>query len=56
LPILLAGKGAGKIRSGRHIRYKNGTPLCNLYLWMLQQMGAKVDRFGDSDGTLDHLG
>ncbi len=56
LPILLAGKGAGKIRSGRHIRYKNGTPLCNLYLWMLHQMGAQADRFGDSDGTLEHLG
>ncbi|QEG40001.1 DUF1552 domain-containing protein [Roseimaritima ulvae] len=56
LPILLAGKGAGKIRSGRHIRYDNGTPLCNLYLWMLQQMGAQVDHFGDSTAALKHLG
>jgi len=55
LPILLAGKGGGRIESGRHIRYKNGTPLCNLYLWMLQQMGANVDHFGDSNGVLDKL-
>lgn len=55
LPILLAGKAGGRITSGRHIRYKIGTPLCNLYLWMLHQMGAAVDRFGDSDRVLDHL-
>ncbi len=56
LPIILAGGGAGKIESGRHIRYPNKTPLCNLYVWMLQQMGAKVDKFGDSNGVLDKLG
>lgn len=55
LPILLAGGGAGRIKSGRHIRYKNGTPLCNLYLWMLQQQGIKADKFGDSDGVLGQL-
>ncbi len=52
LPILLAGNAGGRIESGRHIRYKNGTPLCNLYVWMMQQMGAKVDKFGDSNGVL----
>jgi hypothetical protein len=56
LPIILAGGGAGKIKSGRHIRYANKTPLCNLYLWMLNQMGAKVDKFGDSTAPLDKLG
>ncbi|QDT09225.1 DUF1552 domain-containing protein [Planctomycetes bacterium K23_9] len=55
LPILLAGNAGGKIQSGRHIRYKNGTPLCNLYLWMMQQMGAKADQFGDSNGLIDKL-
>ncbi len=56
LPIILAGGGAGRIKSGRHIRYANKTPLCNLYVWMLHQMGAKVDKFGDSTGMLDKLG
>lgn len=53
LPILLAGAAGGRIKTGRHIRYKNGTPLCNLYLWMMHQMGAKADTFGDSTGTLN---
>lgn len=52
LPIILAGSGAGRIKTGRHIRYENGTPLCNLYLWMMQQMGAKADQFGDSNGIV----
>ena len=55
LPILLAGNAGGKVKTGQHIRYKNGTPLCNLYVWMMQQMGAKVDEFGDSNGVLDRL-
>ena len=55
LPIILAGNAAGRIKSGRHIRYRNGTPLCNLYLWMMHQMGAKAESFGDSSGLLDEL-
>ena len=53
LPILLAGRGGGRIKTGRHIRYKNGTPLCNLYVSMMRSMGARVDKFGDSNGPLD---
>lgn len=56
LPILLAGGGGGRIRAGQHVRYKNGTPLCNLYLWMMKQIGANADRFGDSSGVLQGLG
>ncbi len=56
LPIILAGGGGGRIKSGRHVRYANHTPLCNLYLWMLNQIGAKVDKFGDSNAVLDKLG
>ncbi len=56
LPILLAGSAGQRVRTGRHIRYENGTPLCNLYLWMMHQMGAKADSFGDSTGVLDQLG
>lgn len=56
LPILLAGGGGGRIKTGRHIRYDNGTPLCNLYLWMMQQMGAQTASFGDSTAPLGGLG
>jgi hypothetical protein len=55
LPILLAGRGGGSITPGRHLKYGSNTPLCNLYVSMLERVGAKVDRFGDSTGPLANL-
>jgi hypothetical protein len=55
LPIVLAGKGNGMITPGRHVKYNRDTPLCNLYLSMLQRMGVKENRFGDSTGVLTNL-
>ena len=55
LPILLAGRGCGTIRTGRHIRYANETPLNNLWLSMLDRIGSSVDRLGDSNGRLANL-
>lgn len=48
LPILLAGKAGGTIKSGRHIKCAEKTPLCNLYVSMLDRMGTPVQSFGDS--------
>lgn len=53
LPIILAGKGGGRIDSGRHIASPKGTPLCNLYVSMLDRMGVSVERFGDSTAAMD---
>lgn len=55
LPILLAGKGGGTLATGRHVKFDSGTPLTNLYLSMLDRMGVKADRFGDSTGRLHGL-
>jgi hypothetical protein len=55
LPILVAGRGAGTIKPGRHVRYETGTPLNNLYLSMLDRVGAKRDLLGDSTGRLPNL-
>jgi hypothetical protein len=55
LPILLAGKGGGTLSTGRHVRYARNTPLCNLYLEMLDRMGVQAERFGDSTGRLQQL-
>jgi hypothetical protein len=55
LPILLAGRGGGTITPGRHVAVSPNTPLCNLYLSMLDRMGVKQDRFGDSTGQLSDL-
>jgi hypothetical protein len=55
LPILLAGKGGGTVKTGRHLRYHRDTPLMNLYLSMLDRMGVEVPSFGDSTGRLTSL-
>jgi hypothetical protein len=56
LPILLAGRGSGSVEPGRHVRYDKDTPLTNLYLSMLQRMGAARESFSDSTGELSGLG
>jgi hypothetical protein len=55
LPILMAGKGGGRIKTGRHVRYGNGTPLNNLFLSMLDRMGIPAETLGDSTGKLQQL-
>jgi hypothetical protein len=52
LPIILAGRAGGKIDSGRYIACPKNTPLCNLYVSMLDRMGTPVERFGDSNASL----
>lgn len=55
LPILLAGGGGGTIDSGRHVRYPRETPMCNLFMSLLERMGAEADYIGDSTGRLPNL-
>ena len=55
LPILLAGKGGGSLKPGRHVRYPANTPLTNLWLSLLDRVGAPAPRLGDSTGPLKGL-
>ena len=55
LPIVLAGGGAGSIRSGRSIRYPQNTPMTNLLLTMLDKIGVPSEKIGDSTGEITHL-
>ncbi len=55
LPVLLAGKGGGVLNPGRHIQFSKDTPMTNLYMTMLDHMGAAVERIGDSTGQLKNL-
>ena len=55
LPIILAGGAAGGMKGNRHIRYDKPTPLANLHLTLLDKVGVKLDKFGDSNGKLDNL-
>lgn len=56
LPILVAGKAGGSLRTGRHIKYRQDTPLNNLWLSLLDRMGTSVESLGDSTGRLPGLG
>jgi hypothetical protein len=51
IPLVLAGGGNGTIRGGRHIRFQD-TPLANLHVTLMDNMGVRVDRHGDSTGTV----
>lgn len=55
LPILLAGRGAGTIQTGRHVRYANGTPMNNLFQSLLDRIGVPGETLGDATGKLDQL-
>jgi len=56
LPIVLAGGGgAGKMKTNRHFKATDGTPLTNLYLSLLDNMDVSAKRIGDSTGKLNLL-
>jgi hypothetical protein len=53
-PTLLAGGGAG-LKLGHNIVTPKDTPLCNVWLTMLNQMGVAAERHGDSTGMLKEI-
>jgi len=55
LPMLIAGGAGGTLTGGQHIAYGEKTPICNLYLEMLNRAGIDRSKFGDSTGRLDRL-
>ena len=55
LPIVLAGKGGGKIKTGQNIIFEKDTPLANLYLTMLDVLNIEQDKFGDSNKILSEI-
>jgi hypothetical protein len=52
LPTLLAGRGGGTLTPGRHLKVES-TPMSNLYVSLLNRIGVKTEKFGDSTGTLE---
>lgn len=52
LPIILAGGGGAQIKTNRHFKAEDGTPLTNLYLSLLGNMNVSAQRVGDSTGKL----
>jgi hypothetical protein len=52
LPVLLGGSCCGRVVTGEHLVYERDTPLSNLYVSMLDALGAPVAKFADSTGPL----
>ena len=55
LPVLLAGLGGGKIKSGQHLKFTSNTPMTNLFLSMADKINIPVEQIGDSTGKLIQL-
>ena len=53
-PTILTGGGAN-LRLGQHLVLPDDTPLCNVWLTMLQGIGINVERHGDSTGVVREL-
>ena len=55
LPVIILGRGNGKLKPGRHIVYDDKPPMTNLFLTLLDKMGVATERLGDSTGKVAHL-
>jgi hypothetical protein len=55
LPTLVLGGGGGTIKGGRHLVYPEHTPLTNLQLTLLGNLGVPSEKLGDSTGQLKEL-
>jgi hypothetical protein len=53
LPCLTAGKLGGRLKTGRHLKYPKDTPMANLLVTILDRVGVRVEKLGDSTGPLE---
>jgi hypothetical protein len=52
VPIVVAGGSKAGMRTGRHVVFDEGTPLCGLWISMLETAGVKARNLGDADDGL----
>jgi hypothetical protein len=59
MPILLAGRGGGSLRTGRVLDYSgrgvDNRRACSLYLSLMDRMGVHLPRFGDAEKPLSEI-
>jgi len=55
LPVALVGGQKAGITGGRFVKHPLGTPIANLYLTILDNLGVTLEKFGDSTGRLDKV-
>lgn len=52
LPLLLVGGGAGRLKGGRHLVYKDQPTMANLLVTLMDKLDVPVERIGGSTGKL----
>ena len=54
LPVAIVGRAGGQLRTGRTLNYleKPNRKMASLYLRMMDMMGVRLDKFGDSNERL----
>ena len=52
-PLFLAGHAGGHLKGGLHVKAPDGTPMANVFLTLLHDLGVDLQAFGDSTGTFD---
>jgi hypothetical protein len=51
-PLFLAGKANGRLKGGLHLKAPDGTPMANVMLQLLHDLGRDdLESLGDSTGT-----
>src|SRR5213596_2399080 len=53
LPLMLVGGGAGTLKGGRHLLYKDRPSNANLLVSLMDKMGVPVEKVGGSNGKLN---
>ena len=52
-PLILLGKGNGMLKGNLHLKAEDGTPMANVWLALLHNLGVKdLTNFGDSTGEM----
>jgi hypothetical protein len=53
-PLFLAGHAGGKLKGGLHLKAADGTPMANVFLTLMHDLGLDdMKSLGDSTGTFD---
>lgn len=55
IPVILAGNGKGRIKTGRYVRYAKNQELSDLHLSLLNTFGVETDSFSASRNPLPGL-
>jgi hypothetical protein len=57
LPVVMVGKGGGRIKTGRILDYlgKPNRKMCSLYLSLMEKAGVRLKEFGDSKEPLAEI-